>query len=241
MTCRFLPCAAILILMSSILASCAASNAEILSEARSVEVSLMRYLPTGMVSWIHAQAADIAAGRTDEDGVRLAAADHLASDDAAGEGADVLTFFVMMEAVRQLDKGSLEDMKQNEAIEKSKTKLKAINAIIGDDLAKNSDKENSSPCTCSPYEPALSDLSSSLQQSKTWITVAVRQPADVGDLRALQQDLGYLSTTMEELAGMQAIRLQAHEDRMSKIMGVIANLLKRVRDSGKAMISNMKA
>ena len=232
--------ALLLVMCSAILASCGASNAEILSEGRTVEVSLMRHLPTGMVSWIDAQAAELAAGRTTEDGVRQEALQHVTGDDPEGRGPDVLTFFVTMAAVRNLDKKSIDDQKQAEAIVRATTVIDAMGAMVDNDLSKNSPKDDSDPCTCGKYEQSLDGLAAALQQSKTWMTITVREPADVGDLKALKSDLDHMKDTMDELSKLQALRMRAYADRRSALIQVLSTLLKKASDTSSTIIQNMK-
>ena len=228
------------VLCSASLASCSASNAEIISEARSIEVSLMRHLPSGMMSWIQAKAADVATARLSEDDVRQSAREHVTGEDPDGRGSDVLTFFVMMEAVRTLDKQSVDNRKQTEALGRAKTKIDVLAETVTGDLSKNSDKDDSDPCACASYEAVLNDLAGTLELSKTWITVAVREPSDVGDLKALGSDLDHMKNTVGELSEMQQLRLQASTDRMSRLMQTISNLMKKALETEASIIQNLK-
>ncbi len=232
--------ALLLLAMSATLVSCGASNAEILSEARGVEVSLMRNLPTGMVDWIHAQAADVAGGRSDEESVRQAAATHVTGDDPDGQGTDALAFFVMMEAVRIIDKGYVDNQKRTEALGKAGAGIEALTATIDADLSKNSGKEDSEPCACGLYEVYLDQLGISLRQSETWITLTAREPQDIGDAKALRNDLEHMKGTLKEMGETDIIRLQALEDRRSKSIGVITRLMKKASETSSTIIQNMK-
>jgi len=220
--------------------SCGPSNTEILSQARTTEVTLMRYLPTGMMSWISSEAADVASGRLDEDAVREAARGHVSVDDPDGYGADALTFFVMMEAVRVLDKKAVEDRRQKDGIQLAGTRIDALTGMIDKDLSGNADKDDSDPCTCADYKVGLSDLATAFEQSKTWMTVTVRDPADVGDVKALRKDLEHMRSTMGELSELNALRLQAQMDRSSKLMEIISSLLKKVSDTKSSILQNLK-
>jgi len=232
--------ALLLIAGTAILASCGASNAEILSQARSVEVSLMRYLPTGMVDWIHAEAGDLASGRSNEEIVRQQAAGHVTGEDPDGYGTEVLTFFVMMDAVRILDKGFVNNQKRTEAIGKAKAGIDGLIGTVNGDLSNNSGKDDSDPCACGSYEPLLNELASSLRQSETWITLSVREPLDVGDLRALIRDLEHMKDTMGELGEMNQLRLQAYDDRRSQIINAISRIQKKASETNSSIIQNMK-
>lgn len=225
---------------SAILASCGASNAEILSEARTVEVSLMRHLPTGMVDWIRAQASDLAADRSNEESIRQLAAQHVTGDDPDGHGTDALTFFVAMEAVRILDKDYVKNQDRTEAIGRAKTGIDDLIGIVGKDLSGNSGKDDSDPCSCSPYEPLLNNLSTSLGQSETWITLSVREPMDVGDLKALRNDLDHMKETLAELGEMNQLRLAAFQDRRSKLLGLISRMMKKASETNSAILQNLK-
>lgn len=230
----------LLVAGSAILASCGASNAEILSQARAVEVSLMRHLPTGMVDWIHAQATDVASGRSNEENVRQLSAAHVTGDDPDGHGIEILTFFVMMDAVRVLDKGSVDNQKRTEAMGRAKAGIDVLMGAIDKDLSGNSGKDDSDPCACGTYEPLLNELAGSLQQSETWITLAVREPIDVGDLKALRSDLGHMKETMSELAAMNELRIQAYYERRSQIIEVISRIQKKASETSSTIIQNMK-
>jgi len=232
--------ALLLIAGTAILASCGASNAEILSQARSVEVSLMRYLPTGMVDWIHAEAGDLASGRSNEEIVRQQAAGHVTGEDPDGHGTEVLTFFVMMDAVRILDKGFVNNQKRTEAIGKAKAGIDGLIGTVNGDLSNNSGKDDSDPCAFGSYEPLLNELASSLRQSETWITLSVREPLDVGDLRALIRDLEHMKDTMGELGEMNQLRLQAYDDRRSQIINAISRIQKKASETNSSIIQNMK-
>lgn len=240
MATKLLAFALLLIIGLVTLTSCGASSAEILSQARTIEVSLMRHLPTGMTSWIQGQAAEVATGRSNEEDVRQAALQHVTGNDPDGYGSDALTFLVMMGAVRSLDKKSVDDQKQTEAIGRVGTNIDAIMGTIDKDLSNNSGKDDSDPCACSAYEPILHGLAEALQQSKTWMTVTVREPADVGDLKALRGDLEHMKNTMGGLSEMQGLRLQASVERRSSFMQTISNLMKKASETDASILQNLK-
>ncbi len=228
------------IALSFLLAACAASDSETLMRARNVEVSLMRNLPSGAMNWIHQQADNLADGRTDEDGVRQASTERIRGEDPNGRLTDVLTFFVTMEAVRKLDTKAVQRDGEQKAIDAVKLKLDALSGKLDEDIRANSGKDDSDPCACAPYEPALTDLQGALEKSPSWITVSAREPLDVGDLKAMKQHFQNLYETLGELSEMTAHRIQKSQDRQTKLMSTISYLLKKVSDTQSGIIQNMK-
>lgn len=230
-------------LLSALLLSCGASQQEVLMEGRGVEVSLMRKLPSGVMSWIHAQGKSLAEGRTDLEGVREAAWERIVGDDPDGGAGDLLTFFVVMAASRQLDVLEGERMKEQEAIAVAQEKLKGLVEMVGQNLKKNSGKEDADPCMapdCGPFEAMLDDLENALDRCPTWIRISVREPADIGDVKSLRNDLDYLRKTMEDLSKLTSARLKMTMERRSKYVSTLSKLMKNVSTTQDAVIQNIK-
>lgn len=220
--------------------SCGASRIETISQARSVEVKLMRNLSTGVTSWIGQQGSNYAEGRSDVDAVRQASLDRIGSVETRDASANALSFFVLMEATRKMDQNTTKRRNQIDAIAGAKTTLDALVDRVKADLKKNSGKEDSEPPVCDPYDQALTNLSVVLNQSQTWVSIAVREPTDVGDLRGLVQDLNYLRTTMDELSSLTELRLQAIQDRENKAISAISSLMKKISDADESIIKEIK-
>ena len=229
-----------LTLAALLLASCGASNTELLTRARSTEVKLMRDLPTGIMSWIHSQAAEVAAGRLDQAGVRASAQEHVQGQDPEGKGTNVLTFFVLMEAVRDLDKMSGDTEKRAAAIERARTQLEHLRGLVSGDMESNDKKKDSDPCACSRYEQALTGLATSLEESKTWFSMSVREPVDVGDLRSMKRDLSYLKDALDKENDLELFRIQEYQENKSRLEQMISNVMKAAAETESDIIKNLK-
>jgi hypothetical protein len=230
-------------LLSVLLMSCGASHQEVLMEGRGVEVSLMHKLPSGVMTWIHAQGKSLAEGRTDLEGVREASWERIVGDDPDGKAGDLLTFFVVMDATRQLDIQEGDRMKEQEAIAVAQEKLRGLTGMIKEDLDENSDKDEADPCLapeCGPFQQVLGDLENALDKCPTWIRISVREPQDIGDVRSLAKDVDYLSKTMKELSELTSVRLKAVVERRSNIISTLSKLMKKVSSTQDAVIQNIK-
>lgn len=168
-------------------------------------------------SWIRQLATRQVHGNTlSEDGARRAvAADRFFADFNEGE-VDSVVFLVMMQAAR-LANDDMREVKQGlNRIEASKAALRATARPDG--------------ATATPVRLTRAQLAT------------VRSPQALPSeefgrqLSASRDNLD----TLSEMGELESLRLQMAMDRMSKTMQTLSNLMKKMHDTQKGVIRNMK-
>jgi putative addiction module CopG family antidote len=196
------------------------------------------------------------------DGVRLLEQrDHVAaslSPDFAGlgsmDGSDIMAmaFIVMMEATKSAQEDLRTIMAGVKAINAAKSAQRDLISKIGHDIAENAGQRNG--------KPSLKFTSRGVGSEDGYhrMPMAHPDPESPGGLRrvrtnmhkgrikdvcvlcAIRDELKNQLDSMSEMGEMESLRLQMAMDRLSKLMSIASNILKKISDTQGSIITNLK-
>ncbi|MEO8484812.1 MAG: hypothetical protein ABI585_00600 [Betaproteobacteria bacterium] len=177
--------------------------------------------------WINQEAArEGAAGTISEEAARRAAAGYR---DVAGRGGDIeaLAFLVLMQAAKSAHEDLKVVMDDVKRINEAKASARQVAPRPGGVVA----KPHAGVSTVSPTPRTPSPAA----QATTSAKPLPRMEFD-RKLTAARNDPG----AMSEMGEMESLRLQMAMDRRSKLMSTLSNMLRKMSDTSKSVIQNLK-
>ena len=170
------------------------------------------------------------------------------------DGSDItaLVCIVMMEAAKSAQEDLRAIMESVKLINAAKSAQRALISKIGYDIAENSGQRNGKP----PLKFAARGVGS--EKGYHRMPVPHPDPGSPGGLRRVPtdmhkgriKDICLLSAirdelkddldSMSEMGEMESLRLQMAMDRLSKLMSMLSNILKKVSDTQSSIVANLK-
>jgi hypothetical protein len=164
----------------------------------------------------------------------------------AGQGmgpgdVDTLVALVLVEAAKQAERNlrALAD-KQRAALEARK-KIRALQEALDRQVADASGKPDRAPCgppACGGL--GLEAVAAAVRQTSARVTLPATEPATVGDLRKVADEMKRKADSLSEVGETESLRLQTAMDRLSKLMATLSNLVKQVSETSASILRKLE-
>ncbi len=170
------------------------------------------------------------------------------------DGSDIMTvaFIVMMEAAKSAREDLCAIMAGVKAINAAKSARRDLISKIGHDICENAGQRNG--------KPSLKFTSRGVGSEDAYHRMLMPHPdpespgglrrvrtnlhkgpiKDVCVLCAIRDELKNQLDSMSEIGEMESLRLQMAMDRLSKLMSMLSNILKKVSDTQSSIVGNLK-
>jgi hypothetical protein len=223
-----------------------AITADMPSEAVRLHGALLPKVQPPVRSWIDQEARKLAlAGphsALDAAAVRAQVRSRFAGQRLGSMDIDALVVMVMMEAAateEQMLKDQLEQMKKVNA---AREKLRALQGEARKQMEQNAGRKSTERCVaplCGGLQVAARDTAVAMREAR----VAFNPPEridDIGQLRAINDDLKGKLDSMNEMSEMSSLRLQMMMDRRSKFISTLSNIMKKISTTQDTLVQNLK-
>lgn len=166
------------------------------------------------------------------------------------ENSDIeaLAFLVLMEAAKSAAEDLKEIMKDIQAKNAAKKKLRELQKMVKCDIANSTGKKRlefgqNGMGSERAYHNALTPVQDPCSVSGLrFVKMDLFQGriTEIAQLESISDELGSKLDSLSEMGEMESLRLQMIMDRYSKFMTTLSNLMKKMSDTSQSIIQNLK-
>jgi hypothetical protein len=227
---------------SLLLLSCGTTQKEVLSEANSVEKRFSSRLQPAVKTWIDDEAVKLTRFVAEEDAVQKAMGRRFAGQNLGDEGREVLTFLILVRSAELSSQRAKIFENQERAAHATIEKMREVLPKLQADLKRNADLHDLAPVPTdyASYQEEFRKIGELMRTTPTWTVFVPRNPEDIGELRAAQDELKAKLDGMNEMSEMTSMRLQMMMDRRSKFISTLSNLMKKISTTQESVVQNLK-
>ena len=233
---------AVAFVASLLLFSCGTSQMELLTEANSIEKRFSAKLQPAVRTWIDDEAMKLARFVVEQDGVRETMGRRFAGQNLGNDGREVLTFLVMTRAADIVSQRAKLFEEQQKAIRATAERIREVLPKLEADLKRNADVHDLAPVQPDlvVYQGEIRKINELIQKTPSRTVFVDRSFDDIGDLRAVQDDLKGKLDEMNGMSEMTSLRLQMMMDRRSKFIETLSNIMKSMSTTQETLVQNLK-
>ncbi len=197
-------------------------------------------------AWIGEEARKLShspPASVDEGPLRAAIQSRFAGQPLGDQDIMAVAFLVMMQATASAQEDLKAIMAEVQAINGAKQKLRELADKVGKQVAKNAGKKGTDRCAapvCGGLQPAAAEAAAALRRVRAQVTLTPKEPATVGELRAVADQMKGKLDSMNEMSEMTSLQLQMMMDRQSKLISTLSNIMKKMSDTADALVQNLK-
>jgi len=222
--------------------SCGTSRTELLAEVNSIEKRFSAKLQPAVRTWIDGEAMKLARFVLEEDGIRETTGRRFAGQNLGDESREVLTFLMMARAVDLSGQRAKLFEEQQKAIRATIEKIREVLPKLEADLKRTADAHDLAPVQpdLAVYQGEIRKINELIQKTPSRTVFVDRSFDDIGDLRAVQDDLKGKLDEMNGMSEMTSLRLQMMMDRRSKFIETLSNIMKSMSTTQETLVQNLK-
>ena len=197
-------------------------------------------------AWIGEQARKLShspPASIDEGPLRAAIQSRFAGQPLGDQDIEALAFLVMMQATNDMDKDLKAIMAEVQAMNSAKQKLRELADKARKQVAENAGRKGTDRCAppvCGGLQPAAAEAAVALRRARAQVTLTPKEPATVGELRAVADDVKRKLDSMSEMGETESLRLQMMMDRRSKFISTLSNIMKKISNTQDTLVQNLK-
>lgn len=197
-------------------------------------------------AWIGEEARKLSQAppaSVDEGPLRAAIQSRFAGQSLGDQDIEALAFLVLMQATSDMDKDLKAIMAEVQALNGAKQKLRELADKARKQVVENAGRKGTDRCAapvCGGLQPAGAEATAALRRARVQVTLTPREPATVGELRAVADDVKGKLDSMNEMSEMTSLRLQMMMDRRSKFISTLSNIMKKISSTQDTLVQNLK-
>jgi hypothetical protein len=162
---------------------------------------------------------------------------------AAGGDIEALAFILLMEATNDQDQDLQAMMSEVQAQTTAKQQIRALEQELQQQMAMLGSQRASAVChtgICQSLEQQVSTVATTARLAGRPLRATLSLPLTAPHLSAFESQLGGDLAGMNEMSETTSLRLQMAMDRRSKFIDTLSNILKKISDTGDAVVQNLK-
>jgi hypothetical protein len=193
--------------------------------------------------FINHEAFKLRMGSIDEHTVSNNLNAHFSTEGIVNINVTEATFLALVLATRDMEQDIKNMMEEVKTLTSAKQKLQDIAQRVNQDAIRNASKKDSDVCAppeCGGYQASIMEIVPVLKRVRNRKPLVFPEPANIGQLRKLAEDLKDNLDGMNEMSEMTSMRLQMTMDRHSKFISTLRELMKKISSTQETIRQKIK-